>query len=279
MTTITADIQGPIASLLYVNAHLERGELHDVATGRAGVFSARSPDGTHASNEDSVAVFRSSADSGILALADGMGGARAGEMASSVAMTKLKQAIENGIATGKTLRACILDGFEDANHALIDTGLGAATTLAVVEIQGHTIRPYHAGDSMVLVVGQRGRLKLQTVAHSPVGYAVESGVLGEREAMDHERRHVVSNVVGSADMHIEVGPLVTLARHDTLVVASDGLTDNLHTREIVGLVRKGPLDSVIDATVRWSHKRMTNPTPNQPSKPDDLSFIVYRRSS
>ncbi|MEN8164347.1 MAG: ATP-binding protein, partial [Acidobacteriota bacterium] len=47
------------------------------------------------------------------------------------------------------------------------------------EIDGRSIRPYHVGDSQAVVCGQRGKLKLQTMAHAPVAYAVEAGVLDE----------------------------------------------------------------------------------------------------
>ena len=103
------------------------------------------------------------------------------------------------------LRDAILNGFEDANGAVQALGIGAATTLAVVEVKENIVRPYHVGDSMILVVGQRGKIKLQSVPHSPVGYGVESGLLDEKEAMYHEERHLVSNVVGSPDMRIESG--------------------------------------------------------------------------
>ena len=66
-------------------------------------------------------------------------------------------------------------------------------------------------------------------------------MLDEDEAMYHAERHLISSMVGMADMRVEVGPVVKLALRDTLVVGSDGLFDNLFVREIVELVRKGPL--------------------------------------
>ena len=80
------------------------------------------------------------------------------------------------------LRGAIINGFESADGAISSLGTGAAATLAVVEVQGHKMRSYHAGDSMVLVTGQRGRIKWQTIPHSPVGYAVEAGLLQQVRA-------------------------------------------------------------------------------------------------
>ena len=115
---------------------------------------------------------------------------------------------------------------------------GAASTLAIVEVQDGTARPYHVGDSAILITGQRGRVKVQTVPHSPVGYAVESGMLDAAEAMHHEERHVVSNVVGSDDMRIEIGSALSLSPRDTILLASDGLSDNLLAEEIIDFARK-----------------------------------------
>ena len=63
--------------------------------------------------------------------------------------------------------------------------------------------------------------------------------------MHHEERHVVSNAIGSSEMHIDVGPPVRLAARDTVLLASDGLFDNLLMKEIVAIVRKGPLERVV----------------------------------
>jgi serine/threonine protein phosphatase PrpC len=128
-----------------------------------------------------------------------------------------------------------------------------------------------------MVIGQKGKVKLLTKSHSPVGYAVEAGVLDEEEAMHHEQRHLISNAVGSPEMYIEIGSALDLAPRDTLVVASDGLFDNLHADEIVALCRKGKLAEASRRLIARCRERMTEPQEGQPSKPDDLSFILYRR--
>jgi serine/threonine protein phosphatase PrpC len=129
---------------------------------------------------------------------------------------------------------------------------------------------------MILLIGQRGRLKLQTVAHSPVGFAVEAGLLDEDKAMHHAQRHLVSNVLGAPDMRIEVGSQRRIAPRDTLVLASDGLSDNLRTDEIVALLRTGPLDAACDRLAELARARMYAPSDGEPSKPDDLTFVAFR---
>jgi serine/threonine protein phosphatase PrpC len=175
------------------------------------------------------------------------------------------------------LRTAILNGIEQANQAVCDLGVGAATTFAAVEIQSGSVRPYHVGDSLILLVGQRGRVKLETVSHSPVGFALEAGVMGHGEAMHHEDRHLVSNVLGAPDMRIEVGSERTLAPRDTLVIASDGLSDNLFVREIADHVRRGPLRDAAESLTSTARRRMYAPEDDEPSKADDLTLLAFRR--
>jgi serine/threonine protein phosphatase PrpC len=77
-------------------------------------------------------------------------------------------------------------------------------------------------------------------------------------------------------MRIEVGSPVRLSPHDTLLVCSDGLVDNLRLSEIAELVRCGPLDHCMSRLTRAVTGRMGADGGEHPSKPDDLSVIGYR---
>lgn len=245
------------------------------AGGELAYFTRRSPDKT-TDNEDAIGFIPWGEDGGVLIICDGLGGQPAGEQASLLAIRCLADHITATPPGDGGLREAILDGIEKANQAVSALGVGAATTLALIEIQGQMIRPYHVGDSMILVTGQRGRMKLQTISHSPVGYAVESGFLDAEEAMHHEERHLISNMLGTPDMRIEIGPPVILARRDTVLLASDGLFDNLHLDEIVERMRCGPIKIGAKALYEDCRVRMEQAQQDTPSKPDDLSFILYR---
>jgi serine/threonine protein phosphatase PrpC len=125
------------------------------------------------------------------------------------------------------------------------------------------------------VVGQRGRVKSRTVDHTPTGYAMEAGVMNEREALRHDERHLVFNMVGTSEMRIEIGPSLQLSARDTIVIATDGLFDNLTLESILNRVRKGPLERGVAEVAASARKRMTSGV--QPSKPDDLTVVAYRR--
>ena len=260
---------------LFVDQDMVEGALFRIGPGIAAVYTSRCP-GKETPNEDAAALIPCGDKACVLVVADGVGGARGGLEASSRAVKALKKAVDKGLDEGAALRGAILDGFEAANRTVLDLGLGAATTLTMVEIEGMRIRSYHVGDSPALVVGQRGKIKLQSISHSPVGYGLEGGFIDEKEALHHEERHLVSNVIGTEEMRIYVGPALKLASRDTVLMASDGLVDNLRTQEIVDCVRKGPLEKAANVLARQAGSRMRSGERGAPSKPDDLTFILFR---
>jgi len=269
-----ADVSTPMRRVI-VGEDLSEPELCDLAGGRVALYSSRSPD-KDSGNEDSAGVFGVGQSQALLVVADGMGGAAAGERASAEALASVKRALRRLDDETDTLRSPVLDVFEDANERVLALGIGAATTLCIAEVDGDQLRVYHVGDSAALVVGQRGKVKLQTIAHSPVGYALESGLFNEDEALHHDERNVVSNVIGARDMRIEVGSPMRLARRDTVLVASDGLFDNAGLDEIVACIRCGSLEDAARRLVEVAEQRMRSPAEGEPSKPDDLSFVLYR---
>ncbi len=236
---------------------------------------ARSP-GREGANEDSAAVIATSPNGLVLAVADGLGGHSHGQHASRIALEALRRPVVSAAADTGRVREAILRGFDEANRAVLALGNGAATTLAVIEICGGVLRSYHVGDSGALVFGGRGKIKLQTIFHSPVGYAVEAGMMDQLTAMEHEDRHLISNVVGDPAMHVGMSSAIRLRQRDTVVVASDGLFDNMYTDEIVERLRRGPLERSAHELFAEVRERMSNRVEGQPGKPDDLTIVVFR---
>ncbi|WP_455218759.1 PP2C family protein-serine/threonine phosphatase, partial [Kaarinaea lacus] len=201
-----------------------------------------------------------------------------GAQASKIIIESLQHAFADAAESEFGYREAMLNGIDEANNQIVSLGVGAGSTVAAVEVCNNVLRPYHAGDSMILVVGQKGKVKLQSIPHSPVGYAVESGFLDEEEAMHHDYRHVISNYIGCAEMRIEIGPAIKLARYDTVLIASDGLFDNIHLNEIIEIIRKNSLAKVSEQLVTLCSKRMRHEDPGHPSKPDDIAFVLFRRN-
>lgn len=242
--------------------------------GTVVTLSTRNPQETRP-NEDAVTACEVDRESGIVAVADGAGGHPLPATASRIAVEAINEAARRA-GDGARLRTSIMDAFERANAAVMDLAVGASTTLVAAEVVGEVVRPYHAGDSLMIVVGSRGRLRLRTVGHAPVAQAVESGAMDEDDALGHDDLNLVSNLIGMADMRIEVGPRLALQRRDTMLLASDGLFDNLSMDEIVDHIRKGPLDEAAASLVQHALQRMLDAREGEPSKPDDVSVALFR---
>ena len=271
-----------VTERLYVEQDMPKCEAHALARGLAVVYSTRCP-GKPTPSEDSAALLPVGEHHAILAVADGVGGQPSGGAASRLTVQALAAAAGQGLDANGSLRPAVLDGFEAANQAVRALGAGAATTLIVVTLHHQpgmraAARVYHAGDSMALILGNRGRVKHRTVSHSPVGYAEEAGLINERTALRHAERHLVSNALGSDQMKIEIGPSLELSALDTLVLGSDGLFDNLSTQAIVERARKGPLPLAGRRLADDCAARMRSQNGNGHGKPDDLTFILWRGS-
>jgi len=245
--------------------------LHTLAFGTACAFTVKAPN-KETRNEDSIALIPYDEQRGLIVVADGVGGHAKGGDASQIAVHALDKAIREYGESNGDLRDAILRGIDEANQQILAMQSGSATTIVIVEINGDQIRSYHAGDSVALITGQRGRLKYQTIAHSPVGYAVESGMLNEEQAMSSDERHLVSNIVGCNDMRIEIGPPLTMARRDTVLLCSDGATDNLLIDEILEHIRKGSLLDAGQYLLSTCREKMQQADGHM----DDLSVVLFR---
>ena len=276
----------------YIGRRMTAPEEVRLAAGRVTVFTTPAPLPDRR-NEDGALIAELPGKRVVLAIADGAGGLPAGAKASQVALDAFARALFEAVEAAGSgepagsggqgerskgsddLRGGVLNGFEAANHAVLGLATGAATTLVACVIDAGRLRAFHVGDSGILVTGLRGKRKLETISHSPVGYAVEAGVISEEEALLHEDRHLVSNLVGAEDMRIEIGPSLRLDRYDTVLLASDGLLDNLTPESIVDTIRKGKLLRASSSLAEACTARMSDDAA-PPSKVDDITFLAFR---
>ena len=263
------------AARLYVGEADIEIDAYDFPIGQLAVAVAACYDKPGA-GEDAAALIPVGNDRLVLAVADGVGGLPTGRRASNIAVSRLRDALSNAEADAERPRTAILDGMEAANRELCELGTGSATTLVVADIQGQMVRTFHVGDSAAWLIGQRGAIKFQTTPHSPVGFAVEAGLIEAHEALDHDDLHVITNVIGSSEMRIEMSTPTPIAERDTLLLASDGLFDNLLPDEIIEMIRKGPLEDALKTVWELAAKRMQEENTDKPSKPDDFSAILFR---
>lgn len=243
--------------------------------GKLAYFTRRCPEKPTV-NEDGLGIFPIDSEYGVLVLTDGCGGMQGGEVAAETVVNEISRKLAKHTPKD-SLRGAVLDGLELANEAIRALGRGAATTAIVVIFEHNKIRTIHAGDSQALLVGGRGKVKLQTVSHSPVGYGVEAGLIDEEQAIGHEDRHLVSNIVGCETTHFEIGSPRSMAARDTLLIGSDGVFDNFLEDELPRLARTGSVAHAAQEIVSAARYRMEHKEPDIPSKADDISLLLFRR--
>lgn len=265
-------------SYRYISSDMEAPELVELPHGRIAVFSRSSPVKT-TGNEDCAAILSIDDDTSLLMVADGLGGHANGAAASAFLTRLLDDAVSKNKTSKLAVREAILNSIEKANLNLLRKETGEGTTVAITEISDNMVRAYHVGDSEIIVSGQKGKVKLRTLSHSPVSYGVESGYIEEDQAITHEDRHFVSNFIGQEHMHITMAAPVTLSRRDTLLLGTDGLFDNLFKDEVIEIMRKGDLLHSCQMLAHIASLRMQEQREDAPGKPDDLTFILYRPGS
>lgn len=178
----------------------------------------------------------------LFAIADGMGGARAGEVAAGIAAAALREGRRDAIDEA-TLEASIAEANRRVwERSLADpatAGMGTTVTVALVDAAAGEVVFGHVGDSRAYRL--RGdELEQITTDHSLVAELVESGVLTPEEAERHPQRSAITRAVGT-ESAIEVDVFRAPAElGDLVLLCSDGLTDMLSEEEIAAaLVEAG----------------------------------------
>jgi serine/threonine protein phosphatase PrpC len=264
------------AVVLLAGQDMDAPRAFQVPNGKVVAYTRCAP-GKAKGNEDSAAIIPMDDQRLVLAVADGLGGQPEGASASRIALQALIDTLNEVEDTPEALQQAILAGIEEGNRQVLTLGSGAGTTLTIAAVIGNTLRHYHVGDSTLLLMGQRGKVKHQTVAQSPVGIALAMGVLSEQEAMFHPQRHLVSNVIGNAQLQVAVSLPVKIARRDRLLLATDGLMDNFFEREVIDAIRTGDTVEASEELISSCRERMSRQSSGTPGKPDDLTFLIYHR--
>ena len=174
----------------------------------------------------------------LFAVADGMGGAQAGEVASGLAAAVLEEGA--GDERGEERVASLIQEanrrvFQRSNEDAATSGMGTTMTVALVDSSGGTIAFGHVGDSRAYRV-RDGRLEQLTDDHSLVGELVRSGKLSPEEAETHPQRSVITRALGT-EPDVDVDTFTVEARPDDLyLLCSDGLTDMISADEIFAVL-------------------------------------------
>jgi serine/threonine protein phosphatase PrpC len=209
----------------------------------------------------------------LFAVADGMGGAQAGEVASRLAASALEAGESDVLAGTKGIDALI----QEANRRIFDrassdpSASGMGTTMTVALVEGMTVAIGHVGDSRAYLV--RGeQMEQLTEDHSLVNELLKSGKLSEEEAQVHPQRSVITRAVGT-DPDVDVdGFTIEAEDGDVFLICSDGLTDMVEDEEILELLHSNreDLDKAVKALVSAA---------NRGGGEDNITAVAFRISS
>jgi protein phosphatase len=209
----------------------------------------------------------------LFAVADGMGGAQAGEVASQLAASALEAGDSDGLHGIEQIEALI----QEANRRIFDrastdpTASGMGTTMTVAVVEGMTVAIGHVGDSRAYLV--RGeQMEQLTEDHSLVNELLKTGKLSEEEAQVHPQRSVITRAVGT-DPDVDVdGFTIEAEEGDVFLICSDGLSDMVEDGEILELVHsnRDDLDKAVRALVAAA---------NRGGGEDNITAVAFRISS
>jgi serine/threonine protein phosphatase PrpC len=218
-------------------------------------------------NQDSVLAYHVDGppNVAILIVADGMGGARAGERASQEAVAVIKEAlIDNGLPTADDAQSRLHQAVSLANAMIHEKskssaemeGMGCTVVVALVIDDVYWIAS--VGDSRAYLIRNNETRQL-TDDHTWVNARVREGLLTPEQAANHSLRHVLDRALGTEDsIEIDVWPDDLLEEGDTLVLCTDGVYGVLDSNIIAKLAVQSSADEAAAALIDQALKSETH---------------------
>jgi PPM family protein phosphatase len=215
-------------------------------------------------NEDSLVIAPP-----FFAVADGMGGAKAGEVASATAIEVFEGEAESSEAAESQLARIV----REANrriHALAvsdESFRGMGTTLTAAKITGDQVSLGHVGDSRAYLL-RNHELEQLTRDHSLVAELERSGQITPEAAEHHPQRSIITRALGP-EPDVEVDTYTIAGRDgDLFMICSDGLTSMISDDEVSSILRSAAgLDDAAEALVRAA---------NQSGGRDNITVVLFR---
>ncbi len=221
-------------------------------------------------NEDSYAVLRKNDLAGqldaLVVVADGMGGVKGGEVASSITVETLPQVIAQTLERAGTRTPAYSDlliaGIDAANRKIWDRNqaenrpmeMSMGTTCVGATLQGSRATILNIGDSRAYLLKRTGKMLQVTEDHSHVWMQVQAGLMTREEARNNRHRNILARVVGiEAEVESDIFEL-DLEQGDTLLLCSDGLTTEVEDLDIGRVLASSPTaqeacDRLVDAAL------------------------------
>ena len=213
-------------------------------------------------NEDSVTILNNENKDFILAIADGMGGHKAGEIASSIAIEHIKEEFYKLPALGKKEEAIewLRKIVKEINKKIFDyakdhpESKGLGTTLVIAIRTEDYILYGNIGDSSGYVI-KNGLLHKVTKDHTYVGMLLNTGKLSEESAKNHPGKNLLTRALGANDpIEIDIFDVDTSVKG--LFLCSDGLTNMLSIEQIEKILNSNlPIEEAVVKLIRKANSR------------------------
>ena len=198
-----------------------------------------------ATNQDALVVLPG--PYGLFGVADGMGGQKAGDVASRMAVTLLGRALEGA----KPSEALLRGGIEEANLMIYEEQLnnddysGMGTTITVIWEDRDRVLLGHVGDSRAYRL-RNGEIRQISQDHSMVAELVRDGVITAEEALSHPYRNIITRALGASDT-VDADVLeLDKQPGDVFLICSDGLSEYVREAQIREVLLSMPMEEAAD---------------------------------
>ncbi|WP_138159226.1 Stp1/IreP family PP2C-type Ser/Thr phosphatase [Peptoniphilus catoniae] len=196
-------------------------------------------------NEDSYGVDK---EKRFFLLADGMGGHKAGEIASRIAVETLTEDLQNSVITTEDdLIEILIKSVKRANEKIFNLSVenneyrGMGTTLSLIYVFDEYIYYLNIGDSRIYEISSE-EIKKLTRDDSFVNYLIEIGEINEEEAKTHPKKNVLTKALGTSEnleVHVEKEKI---DKNHKYLVCSDGLTNMVEEKEIFEVTNQANME-------------------------------------
>src|SRR5437016_572852 len=204
-------------------------------------------------NEDS---FLADARRGIFVVADGVGGADAGEVASQKAVDVLDDAFPERVSDGEDVEDLMELAIQKANSAIHQLAADnprysmMATTVVALHLDGSQATIGHVGDSRLYRLSPEGKLLRETEDHSIVEEEVRAGRMTPEQAANHPSKNVISRALGAEEL-VEVDmKTIEVGEGNSFLLCSDGITRHIPDNELCELLLSGQSVEAICAEMK-----------------------------
>ncbi|NDD63392.1 MAG: serine/threonine-protein phosphatase [Acidobacteria bacterium] len=230
----------------------------------------------HEENQDSIGYICDEREGiHLLIVADGVGGAVCGQMASQLAVQTIRQSFfafnqhsgsghsgsgHSGLPTAE-IGDRLTFAISEANRMVVRRGQrdrrcrGMGSTCAVLVVHNDTAWIAHAGDSRVYLV-RENRIIQMTRDHSRVQRMLDDGLITEEEAVDHPEKHYLERALGLRDeIRVDLRLPLVIQPNDRLIVCTDGLTSLVWDEEIYRVVAERQPSEACESLIALANER------------------------